>query len=40
VRQVSLDLGTPCLDFWHLPDLLDTSNCHKPGRRFDHGAHL
>jgi lysophospholipase L1-like esterase len=23
VRQVSRELGAPCLDFWHMPDLLD-----------------
>jgi lysophospholipase L1-like esterase len=27
VRRVSRDLGTPCLDFWHLPDLLD-ADCY------------
>jgi lysophospholipase L1-like esterase len=24
VRQVSREVGAPCLDFWHMPDLLDT----------------
>lgn len=31
VRGVSDELGAPCIDFWHMPDLLDAACCSTDG---------